>query len=253
MALSSLPGYGDGGRPPAPERPHRPSGAIMGSAAVCNAPDSRPAALGFGILRPGVEAAFGQRGRIRSLSADSDFAADVWARSCRPGSHSMSWARGCVLLRAAAIVESATRRSSPPCPASIRGSHTPAVARRGLCDRAWRLDASALLCRRTPAQARPRVSIDGVRNRRRSAGPEATLSHEQELEADRLARSVPESRCPRRDVLRDDQRLRSYSCRTFRRRNPVGAGTDHHRFEWIVLRNGPVSGRCAETARWSGR
>jgi hypothetical protein len=41
--------------------------------------------------------------------------------------------------------------------------------------------------------------------------PEETLSYDQALEADRLARNAPESPAPPRDVLRDDQRLRSHS------------------------------------------
>ncbi len=66
-SLRAVSRYRHGGRSPASERPHRRCRRVLRVRPRMRCARSRPAARGSGVPRPGVEAAFGQRGVARSL------------------------------------------------------------------------------------------------------------------------------------------------------------------------------------------
>ena len=129
-------------------------------------------------------------------------------------------------------------------PGVDRGSQIPAVARRAFVTAHGDLMPDALLW---PPHAglmhgRPFRSTGPGADAGVPGDPEAPLSYEQELEADRLARDVPESPAARNvafsvmtsvyarsPVEPFDAAIRSVLAQT------------HQRFEWIVFRDGPVS------------
>ena len=163
-ALRALSGYGDGGRSPASERPHRRCRRVLRVRPRLRRARSRPAARGSGVPRPGVEAAFGQRGGIRPLRARLAFCRQRarHARAVGRVARSAGRVAGCRgaspgAARHLHAVPLRDARRRPQQPYSRRGTQ-------GLRDRAWRSDA-----RRPPlaaarrAHARPAVSFDGAR------------------------------------------------------------------------------------------
>ena len=129
-------------------------------------------------------------------------------------------------------------------PSVDRGSHVPAVARQAFVTAHGDLMPDALLW---PPHAGltyggPFRSMGPQSGSTVPGDPEAPFSYEQELEADRLARDVPESPAARdvtftlmtsvyarSPVEPFDAAIRSVLAQT------------HQRFEWIVFRDGPVS------------
>ena len=220
------------------------AGAYFGFGRGCDAPDrGRP------LEDPGYHA---QAWKPHSVSAvafdhcvlDSHFAADALVTLVPSGASldqlgALAGCRGASPEAARHLYAVPLRdtKRRPQQPYSRRGTQ-------GLRDRAWRSDA-----RRPPlaaarrAHVRPAVSFDGARcgcGRARGSGSAAFLR------TGARSRSVGAQRsrvpgCPRRGVHRDDQRLRSFSGRAFRRRDPVRARTDSS-----ALRMDRVPGRARQ-------
>ena len=220
------------------------AGAYFGFGRGCDAPDrGRP------LEDPGY---FAQAWKPHSVSAvafdhcllDSHFAADALGTLVPSGAS---------LDQLGAWLGAAARRQErrviytpflSAIPGVDRSSHIPAVARRAFVTAHGDLMPDALLW---PPHAgltrgRPFRSMGPGVDAAVPGEPEAPLSYEQELEADRLARNVPESAAARdvaftvmtsvyarSPVEPFDAAIRSVLAQT------------HQRFEWIVFRDGPVS------------
>ena len=76
-SLRAVSRYRHGRRSPASERPHRRRRRVLRVRPRMRCARSRPPARGSGVPRPGVEAAFGQRGVARSLVLDPKLALDA--------------------------------------------------------------------------------------------------------------------------------------------------------------------------------
>ena len=220
------------------------AGAYFGFGRGCDAPDrGRP------LEDPGY---FAQAWKPHSVSAvafdhcllDSHFAADALGTLVPSGAS---------LDQLGAWLGAAARRQErrviytpflSAIPGVDRSSHIPAVARRAFVTAHGDLMPDALLW---PPHAgltlgRPFRSMGPGVDAAVPGEPEAPLSYEQELEADRLARNLPESPAARdvaftvmtsvyarSPVEPFDAAIRSVLAQT------------HQRFEWIVFRDGPVS------------
>ena len=220
------------------------AGAYFGFGRGCDAPDrGRP------LEDPGY---YAQAWKPHSVSAvafdhcvlDSHFAANALATLVPSGAS---------LDQLGAWLGAAARRQErrviytpflSAMPSVDRGSHIPAVARRAFVTAHGDLMPDALLW---PPHAgltrgRPFRSMGPGVDAAVPGEPEAPLSYEQELEADRLARDLPESPAARdvaftvmtsvyarSPVEPFDAAIRSVLAQT------------HQRFEWIVFRDGPVS------------
>ena len=220
------------------------AGAYFGFGRGCDAPDrGRP------LEDPGYHA---QAWKPHSVSAvpfdhcvlDSRFAANALATLVPSGAS---------LDQLGAWLGAAARRQKrrviytpflSAIPGVDRNSHIPAVARRAFVTAHGDLMPDALLW---PPHAgltlgRPFRSMGPGLNAAAPGEPEAPLSYEAGARSRSVgARHSRIAGCPRRGVHRDDQRLRSFSGRALRRRDPVRACTDSS-----ALRMDRVPGRARQ-------